>query len=42
MLSFAIFLVIYVIKDLSDLKLAGESLNYETIERAFELIGKQR
>ena len=42
MLSFAIFLIIYVIKDLSDLKLGGEFLKYETIERVFELIGKQR
>lgn len=41
-LSFAIFLIIYVIKDLSDLKLGGAFLKYETIERVFEFIGKER
>lgn len=42
MLSFSIFLILYVVKDLSDLKLGGEFLKYETIQRVFEFIGKRR
>lgn len=42
MLAYSIFLVLYVIKDLSDLNLGGNFLKYETIERVFEYIGKPR
>ena len=42
MLAYSIFLVLYVIKDLSDLNLGGDFLKYETIERVFEYIGKPR
>lgn len=42
MLIYSIFLVLYVIKDLSDLNLGGDFLKYETIERVFEFIGKPR
>lgn len=42
MLTYSIFLVLYVIKDLSDLKLGGDFLKYETIARVFEHIGKPR
>lgn len=42
MLAFAIFLVIFMIKNLSDLKLGGDFLKYETIQRVFEQIGKPR
>ncbi|MBC2664048.1 hypothetical protein H7F51_00800 [Novosphingobium flavum] len=41
-LAFAIFLILFVIKDLSDLNLGGEFLKFETMERVFEFIGKQR
>lgn len=41
-LSFAIFLILFMIKDMSDLKLGGEFLKFETIERVFEFIGKER
>jgi hypothetical protein len=40
--SWAIFLMLYVVKDLSQLKLGGDYLKYETIERVFEHIGKLR
>lgn len=42
LLAYSIFLVLYVIKDLSDLKLGGNFLKFETIERVFEYIGKPR
>jgi hypothetical protein len=42
LLSYAIFLILYVVKDLSQLKLGGDYLKYETIERVFETIGKLR
>jgi hypothetical protein len=42
LLSFAIFLMLYVVKDLSELRLGGDYLKYETVERVFEYIGKLR
>jgi ABC-type multidrug transport system fused ATPase/permease subunit len=42
LLAFAIFLMLYVVKDLSQLRLGGDYLKYETIERVFEHIGKLR
>lgn len=42
LLSFAIFLILYITKDLSQLKLGGDMLKYETIERVFECLGKLR
>lgn len=41
-LSFAIFLILYVVKDLSQLRLGGDYLKYETVQRVFECIGKLR
>ena len=41
-LSFSILLILYVIKDMSDLKLGGDFLKYETVERVFNFIGKER
>ena len=42
LLCYAIFLILYVVKDLSELNLGGDYLKYETVERVFETIGKLR
>ena len=42
MLTFAILLILYMVKSMSDLKLGGDFLKFETIERVFEFIGKPR
>ncbi len=42
MLSFAILLILYMVKSMSDLEFGGDFLKFETIERVFEFIGKQR